>query len=188
MYHYIGGLGVAKYGGPQFATPMMTYVIQGVTEGERDWGDWIRFLLGWMPEDRVYCRTAANLTKLDLTLVPLTDNKSQGIKLAVISYPKLKLWYWNLDALRSFLAPQGPNETAYWHMYMTLHWVIRMSTSSQFPRRQAGRELLLFCQPHYRFIASWRRHSYFSGNNHRDAQAWRLWPDQTDQNAMIGHL
>jgi hypothetical protein len=90
MYHYIGGLGIAKYGGSRIATPMMTYVIQGVTEGERDLGGWIRFLIGWMPEDRVYCRTATNLTKLDLTLVPLTDNKSQGIKLAVIPLSETK--------------------------------------------------------------------------------------------------
>jgi hypothetical protein len=37
-----------------------------------------------MPDTRVYCRTAENLSTLDITLVPLTDNKSQGIKLAVI--------------------------------------------------------------------------------------------------------
>jgi hypothetical protein len=90
MYHYIGGLGIAKYGGSRIATPMMTYVIQGVTEGERDLGGWIRFLIGWMPEDRVYCRTATNLTKLDLTLVPLTDNKSEGVKLAVIPLSETK--------------------------------------------------------------------------------------------------
>ena len=90
MYHYIVGLGVAKYGGSQIATPMMTYVIQGVTEGERDLSGWIRFLIGWMPENRIYCRTATNLTKVELSLVPLTDNKSQGIKLAVIPLSQTK--------------------------------------------------------------------------------------------------
>ena len=83
MYHYIVGLGVAKYGGSRFATPLMPYLIQGSTEGERELGGWIRFLIGWMPDSRVYCRPATNLNNLDITLVPLTDNKSQGIKLAV---------------------------------------------------------------------------------------------------------
>lgn len=90
MYHYLVGLGVAKYGGSQFATPFMSYLIQGSTEGERELSGWIRFLIGWMPENRVYCRTAVNLTKLDLTLVPLTDNKSQGNKLAVIPISQTK--------------------------------------------------------------------------------------------------
>jgi hypothetical protein len=43
-----------------------------------------------MPDNRVYCRNATNLTTLDLTLVPLTDNKSQGIKLAVIPLSQTK--------------------------------------------------------------------------------------------------
>ena len=89
MYHYMVGLGVAKYGA-SVATPLMPYLIHGSTEGERDLSGWIRFLVGWMPETRVYCRTAANLSKLDITLVPLIDNKSQGIKLAVIPLSQTK--------------------------------------------------------------------------------------------------
>jgi len=83
MYHYVGGLGVPKYGGST-ATPLHSYLIQGSTEGERDLSGWMRFVIGWMPETRVYCRTAEKFSTLDITLVPLTDNKSQGIKLAVI--------------------------------------------------------------------------------------------------------
>jgi hypothetical protein len=89
MYHFVVGLGVPKYGGST-ATPLHSYLIQGSTEGERDLSGWIRFLIGWMPENRVYCRTAANLSKVDVTLVPLTDNKSQGIKLAVIPLSETK--------------------------------------------------------------------------------------------------
>lgn len=90
MYHYIVGLGVAKFGGSSVATPLMPYLIQAMTEGERDLGGWIRFLVGWMPDNRVYCRTTASLTNLDLTLIPLTDNKSQGIKLAVFPLSQTK--------------------------------------------------------------------------------------------------
>ena len=89
MYHFVVGLGVPKYGGST-ATPLHSYLIQGSTEGERELSGWIRFLIGWMPENRVYCRTAANLSKVDVTLVPLTDNKSQGIKLAVIPLSETK--------------------------------------------------------------------------------------------------
>ena len=83
MYHYMVGLGVAKYGGSKIATPLHSYLIQGSTEGERELGGWIRFLVGWMSDDRVYCKTFSNLSKLEITLVPLVDNKTQGIKLAV---------------------------------------------------------------------------------------------------------
>jgi hypothetical protein len=61
----------------------MPYLIQGSTEGERELGGWTRFLIGWLPENSVYCRTVTNLTKVDITLVPLTDTKSKGVKLAV---------------------------------------------------------------------------------------------------------
>lgn len=90
MYHYMVGIGVGKFGGSKIATPFHTYLIHGSTEGARELGGWIRFLVGWMPETRVYCRTAANLSKLDITLVPLIDNKSQGIKLAVIPLSQTK--------------------------------------------------------------------------------------------------
>lgn len=83
MYHYIVGLGVAKFGGSQIASELQTYLIQGTTEGARDLGGWIRFLIGWMPESRVYCRQFSNLSSLDITLIPLTENKFEGIKLAV---------------------------------------------------------------------------------------------------------
>jgi hypothetical protein len=89
MYHFMGGLGVAKYGGST-ATELHTYLIQGSTEGARELGGWLRFLVGWMPESRVYCRQSSNLTSLELTLIPLTDNKSQGIKLAVIPLSETK--------------------------------------------------------------------------------------------------
>ncbi len=90
MYHYMVGVGVGKFGGSRVATPLHTYFIQGSTEGARELGGWIRFLVGWMPDSRVYCRTAANLSKLDVTLIPLSDNKTQGIKLAVIPLSEKK--------------------------------------------------------------------------------------------------
>lgn len=90
MYHYMVGLGVPKFGGSRVASQLHTYFIQGSTEGARELGGWMRFLVGWMPESRVYCRTAANLSTLDITLIPLTDNKTQGIKLAVIPLSEKK--------------------------------------------------------------------------------------------------
>ena len=90
MYHYVVGLGVAKYGGSSIALPLNTYLIQASTEGARELGGWMRFLIGWMPESKVYCRLASELTNLDITLVPLTDNKTNGFKLAVIPLSESK--------------------------------------------------------------------------------------------------
>jgi hypothetical protein len=84
MYHYMVGIGVGKFGGSNTPSEFHTYLIQGTTEGARELGGWIRFLVGWMPDSRVYCKSPANLSTLDLTLIPLTDNTKQGIKLAVL--------------------------------------------------------------------------------------------------------
>ncbi len=90
MYHYMVGLGVGKFGGSNVATEMQTYLIQGTTEGARELGGWIRFLVGWMPEERVYCKSPSNISNLELTLIPLTDNATKGIKLAVFPLSKSK--------------------------------------------------------------------------------------------------
>ncbi len=90
MYHYMVGIGVGKFGGSKIATPFHTYLIHGSTEGARELGGWIRFLVGWMPESRVYCRTVANLTSVDITLIPLTDNETKGTKLMVIPLSEKK--------------------------------------------------------------------------------------------------
>lgn len=89
MYHFMGGLGIAKYGGST-ATELHTYLIQGSTEGARELGGWTRFLVGWMPESRVYCRQASDVSSLEMTLIPLTENNQQGIKLAVFPLSKTK--------------------------------------------------------------------------------------------------
>ncbi len=89
MYHFMGGLGIAKYGGST-ATELHTYLLQGSTEGARELGGWTRFLVGWMPESRVYCRQASELNTLEMTLIPLSDNNSQGLKLAVFPISKTK--------------------------------------------------------------------------------------------------
>ena len=90
MYHFMVGVGVAKYGGSKIALPLTSYLLQGSTEGSREIGGWIRFLIGWMPENRVYCRLASNLSPMEITLVPLTDNKTSGLKLAVIPLSETK--------------------------------------------------------------------------------------------------
>jgi hypothetical protein len=84
LSNYVGGLGTPKFGGSKISTPFHTFLIQGSTEGERELGGWNRFLLGWLTDNQVYCRQASTLKSVEITLVPLVDNKTKGIKLAVI--------------------------------------------------------------------------------------------------------
>ncbi len=80
---YVGGLNLAKFGGSKIAPPLHTFIFP-TAEGERELAGWSRFLLGWLPEERIYCRRASSIDKLELTLIPLSNNTSQGIKMAVI--------------------------------------------------------------------------------------------------------
>lgn len=52
----------------------------GVT---RDLSGWLRFISGWMDDNKVYCQSFSNLSELDLSLVPL-NNADDGYKMAVI--------------------------------------------------------------------------------------------------------
>jgi hypothetical protein len=44
---------------------------------------WLRFVQGWLDDDRVYCQDKVSLKSTDVTLVPLNQSKP-GIKMAVV--------------------------------------------------------------------------------------------------------
>ena len=81
---YARGLGAGAIGAQRTESSFQTYDIQGNTDGERELSGWTRFLLDWMPDDKVYCQQLLNIDTLDLTLVPLSENSKSGLKMVVI--------------------------------------------------------------------------------------------------------
>jgi hypothetical protein len=81
---YTRGLGAGVIGAQRVSSSFQTYDIQGSTDGERELTAWFRFLLGWLPDEKIYCQQASNISTLDVTLVPLPVNSKSGIKMVVI--------------------------------------------------------------------------------------------------------
>lgn len=64
--------------------------ILGSQDGpDRELSGWIRFIAGWLPSERIFCKEAKDVTNLELTLVPLSE-KTPGIKLAIIPLTETK--------------------------------------------------------------------------------------------------
>ena len=87
---YSRGLGAGAIGAQRVGSSFQTYDVQGNTDGERELSGWLRFLLGWMPDERVYCQQVSNLNTLELTLIPLSENSKSGLKVAIIPLSESK--------------------------------------------------------------------------------------------------
>ena len=81
---YARGLGAAAIGAQRESSSFQTYDIEGNTDGERELSGWNRFLIGWLPDERVYCKPASELESVEITLVPLSNNTFSGLKMVVI--------------------------------------------------------------------------------------------------------
>lgn len=73
---HIGG------GGPE-APPFNEWDIMGSQDGPSlELSGWLRFLTGWLPDEKVYCKDAQNLKSIEITLAPLSGTEP-GVKLAI---------------------------------------------------------------------------------------------------------
>jgi M6 family metalloprotease-like protein len=64
--------------------PFLGLDIMGNQDGyTRELTGWMRFVAGWLDNEKVYCQELQKLVSTDLTLVPLSGSKN-GIKMAVI--------------------------------------------------------------------------------------------------------
>jgi hypothetical protein len=88
---YARGLGAAAIGASRIASPFQTYDIQGSTEGDRELSGWLRFLLDWLPSERIYCQQSSNINSIEMTLVPLSENAKSGFKVAMLPLSESKV-------------------------------------------------------------------------------------------------
>lgn len=90
-FHEFGhGIGIAHVGGNGPEMPLFNpWEIMANQDGTSlELSGWLRFLSGWMSDERVYCKKLAS-GKVELDLVPLSNNIS-GIKLAIFPLSSTK--------------------------------------------------------------------------------------------------
>lgn len=59
-------------------------------DGEsRELSGWMRFVAGWLDDEKVYCKELSNLESTEITLVPLNDANS-GVKMVVVPLSQTK--------------------------------------------------------------------------------------------------
>jgi M6 family metalloprotease-like protein len=64
-------------------SPFHPWDIMGSQDGpSKELSGWIRFLTSWLSDEKVYCKESSKVTKVELTLAPLSGNEN-GLKLAM---------------------------------------------------------------------------------------------------------
>lgn len=70
--------------------PFNPWDIMGGQDGpSKDLSGWLRFLSGWMSEDKVFCKSSSNYKEIEITLVPLTSDQD-GVKFIIMPLPSGK--------------------------------------------------------------------------------------------------
>jgi M6 family metalloprotease-like protein len=70
--------------------PFLGLDIMGNQDGEsKELSGWMRFVAGWLDDEKVYCKQLSELENTEITLVPLNDSNS-GIKMAVVPISQTK--------------------------------------------------------------------------------------------------
>jgi M6 family metalloprotease-like protein len=77
-------MGIPHVGSSRYANPFLGLDLMGNQDGyTRELTGWLRFVAGWLDDQKVYCQELKNLRSNEITLVPLSSS-SDGIKMVVI--------------------------------------------------------------------------------------------------------
>ena len=71
-------------GSSRVSNPFIGLEIMGGQDGEtRELSGWMRFVAGWLDDEKVYCQELSTLKNTDVTLVPLSGS-GNGVKMVVV--------------------------------------------------------------------------------------------------------
>ena len=71
-------------GSSRVSNPFIGLEIMGGQDGEtRELSGWLRFVAGWLDDEKVYCQELSTLKNTDVTLVPLSGS-GNGVKMVVV--------------------------------------------------------------------------------------------------------
>jgi M6 family metalloprotease-like protein len=77
-------IAIPHIGSSMIQSPFQSLDIMGnESDGSKELSGWLRFVAGWMPTERIFCKTSSKITKTEITLVPLSSQEN-GIKMTII--------------------------------------------------------------------------------------------------------
>lgn len=83
-------MGIPHIGSSRFANPFLSLDLMGAQDGyTRELSGWLRFLAGWLDDEKIYCQELSTLSSTEFTLVPLSGT-SPGLKMAVVPVSESK--------------------------------------------------------------------------------------------------
>lgn len=90
VHEFGHAMGLPHIGSSRYPNPYMGLDIMSSQDGEsRELSGWLRFVAGWLSDERVYCQELSTLTSTDITLIPLSQS-DDGIKMVVIPVSETK--------------------------------------------------------------------------------------------------
>lgn len=83
-HEYGHTIGLGHVGSSREANAYSGYDLMAIQDGpSRELSGWLRFIIGWLPDEKVHCSDLATLQTVDVTLAPLSESKP-GIKMSVV--------------------------------------------------------------------------------------------------------
>ena len=90
VHEFGHAMALPHIGSSREANPFIGLDIMGGQDGEsRELSGWMRFVAGWLDDEKVYCKQLSDLESTTITLVPLNGAKS-GVKMVVVPLTQTK--------------------------------------------------------------------------------------------------
>lgn len=83
-------MAIPHVGSSREPNPFLGLDIMGNQDGEsKELSGWLRFVAGWLDDEKVYCQELSTLKNTDITLVPLSGS-GNGVKMVVVPISETK--------------------------------------------------------------------------------------------------
>lgn len=90
MHEFGHAMAIPHIGSSREANPFLGLDIMSNQDGEsRELSGWLRFVAGWLPDERVYCQDFSEAKSSEVTLIPLSESAS-GVKIVVVPVSSTK--------------------------------------------------------------------------------------------------
>ena len=90
VHEFGHAMALPHVGSSREPNPFLGLDIMGNQDGEsKELSGWMRFVAGWLDDERVYCKQLSDLESTEITLVPLND-ANNGVKMVVVPLSQTK--------------------------------------------------------------------------------------------------
>jgi hypothetical protein len=90
MHEFGHAMAMPHIGSSREENPFMGLDIMSNQDGEsRELSGWLRFVAGWLPDERAYCQDFSGAKSAEVTLIPLNESAT-GVKMVVVPVSNTK--------------------------------------------------------------------------------------------------